>query len=149
MKDVPRSALVLGLAGLIPFVWGAGTVLVPGLFDFALTSVGPRFMGIYVLNFYGTIILAFMSGVLWGFATRAEGARAGMAYALSVIPALWAFFMVGGGPEGSIMALIGGYLGLLMLDTFYWKAGLAPLWWMQLRVPLTAVVVTCLALALL
>ncbi|MGC9418760.1 MAG: DUF3429 domain-containing protein [Rhodovulum sp.] len=149
MKQVPLSALVLGLAGLIPFLWGAGTVLAPGLYDFALANLGPRFMGIYVLNFYGTIILAFMSGVLWGFATKAEGARAGIAFTLSVIPALWAFFMVGGGPEGSIVSLIAGYAGLLLLDAFFWKINLAPKWWMGLRIPLTAVVVLCLAVPLL
>ncbi|MDX5403064.1 MAG: DUF3429 domain-containing protein, partial [Rhodobacterales bacterium] len=27
MQGVPRAALLLGLAGLIPFIWGALTVL--------------------------------------------------------------------------------------------------------------------------
>lgn len=149
MTDIPRSALYLGLAGLIPFLWGAASVGVPGLDTFGLTTFGPRFTGIYVLNFYGAIILSFMSGVLWGFATRAEGRAATIGYAFSVVPALWAFFMVGGGAESSIVALIAGYLGLLLLDAAYWRAGLAPRWWMGLRIPLTAVVVTCLAIALL
>ncbi|MBN2907127.1 MAG: DUF3429 domain-containing protein [Rhodobacteraceae bacterium] len=149
MKDIPRSALILGFAGLIPFLWGAATVVSPGLFDFALANVGPRFMGVYVLNFYGTIILAFMSGILWGFATKAEGARASIVYALSVIPALWAFFMVGGGAETSIIALIAGYGGLLLLDGFYWRIGLAPSWWMALRIPLTVIVAACLCVPLL
>ncbi|TCO69971.1 DUF3429 domain-containing protein [Rhodovulum euryhalinum] len=148
MKEVPTSALILGLAGLIPFLWGAGTVVFPGLSEFGAANLGPRFIGIYVLNFYGTIILAFMSGVLWGFATKAEGARAGIGYALSVIPALWAFFMVGGGAESSVIALIAGYAGLLLLDAFYWQVNLAPRWWMRLRIPLTAVVVACLAVSL-
>jgi hypothetical protein len=26
MRDIPRSALMLGLAGLIPFLWGAATL---------------------------------------------------------------------------------------------------------------------------
>ena len=69
-----------------------------------------------VLVSYGTIILCFMSGVLWGFATRANGTRASIGYALSVIPALWAFFMTGGGPTTAGMNLIFGFLGLLALD---------------------------------
>lgn len=149
MTGVPRSALALGLAGLIPFLWGAGTAVSPALYDFALANMAPRFIGPSLLNLYGMVILAFMSGVLWGFATRAEGARAAIAYALSVIPALWAFFMVGWGAESSIVALIAGYLGLFMLDAFFWQINLAPRWWLRLRLPLTAVVVACLAIPLL
>ncbi|MEX5728403.1 hypothetical protein Ga0609869_001756 [Rhodovulum iodosum] len=149
MTRVPRSALVLGLAGLIPFVWGAATIALPRLADFGTETLGPRFAGIYVLNFYGAVILSFMSGVLWGFSTRAEGAKAGAGYALSVIPALWAFFMVGGGAESSIKALIAGYLGLLALDILFWAMRLAPRWWLALRLPLTAIVVASLAVALL
>ena len=31
MTPIPRAALGLGLAGLIPFVWGAASQLFPGL----------------------------------------------------------------------------------------------------------------------
>lgn len=146
---MPRSALFLGLAGLIPFVWGALTLLSDGLSDFGLSTFGARFIGPYVQIFYGTIILAFMSGVLWGFATRAEGRMATVGYALSVIPALWAFFFVGGGPVSAQVYLIFGYLGLLALDWMYWRLGLAPAWWMQLRIPLTTVVVISLGVGVL
>jgi hypothetical protein len=86
-----------------------------------------------------------MSGVLWGFATKAEGRVAATGYALSVLPALWAFFMVGGGAVAAGTSLIAGYVALLGLDYMFWKQGLAPPWWMRLRVLLTAVVVACLA----
>jgi hypothetical protein len=33
----------------------------------------------------------------------------------------------------------------LALDWMFWKQGLAPEWWMALRVLLTAIVVICLA----
>ena len=98
---------------------------------------------------YGTIILAFMSGVLWGFATRAPEGQAATGYALSVLPALWAFFMVGGGPTASAVYLIAGFTGLLLLDWSFWRRGLAPEWWMQLRIRLTVVVVACLSLLVL
>ena len=149
MTGIPRPALYLGFAGLIPFLWGALTVTFPGLDDFGRHNLGPRFSGIYLLNAYGIVILSFMSGVLWGFATRASGARAALAYALSVIPALWTFFMVGGGAEHAVKALIAGFLGLLLLDGAFWWMRLAPAWWMGLRLPLTAVVVASLAIALL
>ncbi|HKK86391.1 MAG TPA: DUF3429 domain-containing protein [Roseovarius sp.] len=146
MTAVPRTPLILGLAGVIPFVWGALTVLLPGLADWTLANIGARFVGPYVMLFYGAIILSFMSGVLWGFAAQLEGARAATGYALSVIPALWAFFMTGGGPTSSGISLMVGFIGILGLDWMFWHHGAAPAWWMQLRLLLTMVVVTCLAI---
>lgn len=149
MTRIPLSALCLGLAGVLPFVWGAATDVLPALFDAGQRLLGPRFVGQYVLIFYGTIILSFMSGVLWGFATKAQGGTAALGYALSVIPALWAFFFVGGGADRATGFLIAGYLGLLGLDYFFWRVGLAPDWWMSLRNLLTALVVGCLVIGLL
>jgi len=144
MSQVPRAALLLGLAGLLPFVWGVITLYSEPAQRLTLDLVGPRFVGPYVMLQYGTIILAFMSGVLWGFATKAEGAVAASGYGLSVIPALWAFFFVGGGPVSAAVYLVAGFVGLLGLDWMFWRQGLAPVWWMHLRVLLTAVVVACL-----
>ena len=145
MQAIPRSALWLGLAGLIPFFWGALTVLRPDLGLWGAATFGPRFIGPYVQLFYGAVILSFMSGVLWGFATKASGAVAASGYALSVLPALWAFFMTGGGPVSAAINLMAGFVGLLLLDWMFWRQGLAPAWWMGLRILLTAIVVICLA----
>lgn len=144
INDIPRSALVLGLAGLLPFIWGAITVFAPNLAQWTMQTIGPRFIGPYVGLAYGTVILAFMSGVLWGFAARADGGRATTGYVLSVLPALWAFFMIGGGPVSAGINLIAGFLALLLLDFAFWTWGLAPRWWMVLRVILTGGVVLCL-----
>ena len=146
MTPIPRAALLLGLAGLIPFLWGAVTTVFPDLGMWSARAIGPRFSGPYVGLFYGAVILSFMSGVLWGFAARLEGAQASTGYALSVIPALWAFFMTGGGPTGSAISLIAGFIGILGLDWLFWRHGAAPEWWMSLRLALTAVVVTCLTI---
>lgn len=145
MTQIPRSALILGLAGVVPFAWGALTLLSDPLSDWGMATFGPRFVGPYVQLFYGAVILSFMSGVLWGFATKATGSRAATGYALSVIPALWVFFMTGGGPVAAGIALIGGFFALLVLDWAFWRWGLAPDWWMRLRMLLTALVVACLA----
>lgn len=145
MQMIPRSALVLGLAGLIPFIWGSLTVISDPLYEWSIQTLGGRFTGPYIGLFYGAIILSFMSGVLWGFAAKATGAVAASGYALSVLPALWAFFMTGGGPVSASISLIAGFVGLLGLDWMFWKQGLAPVWWMHLRVLLTAIVVICLA----
>ena len=69
MNTIPRSALFLGLAGLLPFLWGAATVISPGIAAWGQTNLSGRFIGPYVQLFYGAIFLSFMSVVLWGFAT--------------------------------------------------------------------------------
>ena len=146
MIRIPTAPLALGLAGLIPFIWGALTVLYPDLQSWGVATFGPRFVGPYIQLFYGSVILSFMSGVLWGFATKTGGARAAVGYTLSVIPALWAFFMTGGGPVSAGTNLLFGFAGLLLLDYAFFQWGLTPRWWMRLRLILTAVVVTCLAI---
>ncbi len=146
---IPRAPLILGLAGLLPFLWGALTVILPDLGLLTAQTIGPRFAGPYVMLFYGAVILSFMSGVLWGFATKAEGRLAATGYALSVIPALWAFFMTGGGPVSAGMSLIFGFAGLLAIDWQFARWGLVPGWWMPLRLGLSAVVIACLAVGVL
>ena len=145
MTPIPRSALILGLAGLIPFLWGALNVLFPASLDWDGGLVAPMFKGTYVSLTYGTVIHSFMSGVLWGFATKATGRDAAVGYGLSVIPALWAFFMVNGQPADAAVNLAAGFAGLLLLDWSFQRQGLAPDWWMRLRVLLTSVVLACLA----
>lgn len=145
MTSVPKAPLYLGLAGLVPFIWGALTYLNGDLNAWGSRVIGPRFVGPYVQLFYGSVILSFMSGVLWGFATKTTGSRAATCYALSVLPALWAFFMTGGGPVNAGTNLIAGFAGLLVLDALFWYWGLTPRWWMNLRILLTSVVILCLA----
>jgi hypothetical protein len=144
MTRIPTAPLTLGLAGLLPFLWGLATTLNPSLAQWSAGVLGPRFTGPYVQLAYGTVILSFMSGVLWGFATRAAGVVAATGYALSTLPALWAFFFVGGGPTSAAIYLIAGFVGILGLDAMFQAQGLAPGWWLSLRLILTGVVVICL-----
>jgi len=145
MHRIPPAPLLLGLAGLIPFLWGAATYLNTDLQAWGAVHLGPRFVGPYIQLFYGSVILSFMSGVLWGFATRAKGGQAATGYLLSVLPALWAFFMTGGGPVAAGTNLIFGFAGLLLLDAAFSHWGLTPRWWMRLRLLLSAVAIGCLA----
>ncbi len=147
MSQIPRAALILGLAGLIPFLFGTATLFSAPLAQWTMGALGPRFVGPFVQIFYGTIILSFMSGVIWAFATKATGALAASGYVLSVIPALWAFFMVGDGARSAALYLAAGFIGLVAIDYLFWKQKLAPPWWMHLRVLLTTIVVFCLFLS--
>jgi hypothetical protein len=145
MRQIPTAPLILGLAGVIPFVWGAATYLNADLQGWGTATLGPRFVGPYIQLFYGSVILSFMSGVLWGFATKASGPQAATGYALSVIPALWAFLMTGGGPVSAGTNLIFGFAGLLVLDFAFSRWGLTPTWWMPLRALLSTLVILSLA----
>lgn len=148
MTDIPRIPLCLALAGLLPFVWSAATVLSPDLAGWTQTTLGARFIGPYVGLFYGAVILSFMSGVLWGFATKMTGPSATTGYVLSVLPALWVFFTHGGGAYSAGITLMIGFAGILALDWLFWRDGAAPHWWMRLRLMITAIVLLCLLVGL-
>lgn len=132
-----RIPMILGLAGLIPFVLGAGMA------SFGSTALAGA-LGIQILLLYGTVILAFMSGVLWGFAAKDRGWNLG--YALSVMPALWAFFASFLDHQARMIALALGFAAILGLDLVF--RHLAPQWWLRLRLILTSVVLTCLGTAI-
>ena len=145
---IPRPALLLGLVGLIPFLWSAATHLSPALASSAAQILSPMFLGAYVGLTWGTVVLAFMSGALWGFATKTEGKQAPIAYTLSVVPVIWGFVMVADASDTSAIFLAAGFVGLLLLDATFQAWGLAPRWWLRLRVMLTVVTLACLAIPL-
>ena len=148
MKKIPNSALILGLAGLIPFFWGTVTS-----FDFVLeylklTGLNDEYTGSSINLIYGTIILAFMSGVLWGFAANVGDKRRPVGLILSVLPALWAFFTFDGILMNPLVSLIIGFCGVFAIDIrfYYWQ--ITPEWWLSLRSVLTLFVIIFLSVNL-
>lgn len=135
MSRVPTAAAALGAAGLLPFAAGALAVhgLMPGI-DNPIT-------GLLMLQAYGSAILAFMGGCLWGFAAQA-GRPGWKELAVSVAPALWAF-SVAFSPD-AMLSLIIGFVFLFILDLMFRGWGLGPAWWLRLRLPLTLGVLACL-----
>lgn len=135
MNAIPRPALILGFAGLIPFIAGALTVhgLMPGISN--------PITGLIMLQSYGAVILAFMGGCLWGFAAQA-GRTGWKEFAVSVAPGIWAF-AVAFSPD-ALISLILGFLFLQALDLMFRGWGLGPRWWIALRLPLTLIVIICL-----
>lgn len=142
----PRAATALGFAGLIPFLWGALTVLVPPLGAGVTGILGERMVGVPVLIGYGTVILCFLGGVLWGFATRAGPELQWKAFGVSVLPPLWVFLAVGGTPAASLSALLVGFFAMLSLDLQFGQWKLVPPWWIGLRIVLTLVTLVCLGI---
>lgn len=138
MAGVPAPALILGLAGLLPFLYGAAATIAPGIAMEGWPARG-------VLEVYGVVIFAFMAGCLWGFGAK-EGADLWRWLGLSVIPAVAIFFGVIIGDSELIQVLLVAFPALLFFDRAFATAGVAPMWWMPLRLTLTAVVTICLAI---
>ena len=144
---IPKPALLLGLAGLIPFLAAAAVIALRPTYPMGGFNLPLSGYGQMVMLAYGRVILAFMAGVLWGFAAR--GTAGFWAYAASTAPALWVFFasFLPDAREPATHAI--GFAALLALDWSFARAGFAPPWWMRLRSLLTAVVLACLAIAIL
>ncbi|MFV0474685.1 MAG: DUF3429 domain-containing protein [Pikeienuella sp.] len=140
----PRPPLLIGLAGLAPFAYGALSAQIPAIAsDFA-----PPLM---VLEIYGPMLFAFLSGAFWGFASgssRVSG-RAGWRWlGLAAAPAALLFVATIVEPGEIVSLLLFGFPALLAIDFLFWRAKLAPRWWLPLRVLLTALATACLWLAL-
>ena len=143
-QTIPKAPLWLGLAGLLPFIWGAASHANPNLTAWGASWGGIGFVGLAIQTTYGAVILSFMSGVLWGFATKNHGRTAAWCYVLSVSPALWAFFLMSSLIVQTGPYLIAGFIGLFILDIVFFQLQLTPNWWLRLRLLLTAIVLTCL-----
>jgi hypothetical protein len=148
ISKIPTGALILGLSGVIPFAWGAVTLISEEAFNFGIENFGARFVGPLIQLSYGVIILCFMSGVLWGFATKMDEKNGSLGYILSIVPALWAFLSMGRGPISDTISLIVGFLAVLLIDRHFYLLKLTPLWWMNLRIPLTFLVISLLGLGI-
>ena len=136
----PKLALLLGYAGLVPFVSGALGIWI--------TPEGWRVVVLEALLDYAAVILAFMGAIHWGLAMRAEnaGEPAQIQLGLSVIPPLLGWLAISGGMPTSFalpLCLL-AFGGLYAADLRAVKLGLAPHWYPSLRRPLTIIV--CLSL---
>ena len=138
MNLPPRTPAALTALGAVPFVIGAMGTTTDTAFPLFPTN------SVETVTHYGIIILSFMTGILWGFAARAETDKAPYAYITSVLPALYTFFFVVGTDANKLTALMVGFALLLALDLSFQKAKLAPPWWITLLVPVTIVVLAAL-----
>lgn len=132
MTRPPLSTMILGAAGLIPFVALAIAV------HFGAPVWGA--LAIKAILLYGAVILSFMGGCRWGFAAAGlgEGPRF-LPLAVSTGPALlaWGAALVGG--RAGLLLLSGSLLLLFVADEALTRAGGAPEWWTALRAPLSVI----------
>jgi len=139
--SIPIAALVLSSAGYVPFAGLSVGAMLPSPYQ-DQASLG--------LLIYGAIILSFLGGVHWGLemARQSGSAVTGSAtrFGISVVPSLiaWASLAL---PQGIAPAgLVVGFSLMLAYDLYCVKQQLAPLWYRNLRLPLTLLV--CLAILL-
>ncbi len=148
LSPIPAPAIWLGASGLVPFLAAA-----------IAAWIGSPWVGEFAVRLavtYGAVILSFLGGIFWGFAatpTQADVAGADPAgrppaprhlFAFSILPSFIAWIAVLLAPQTAVFLLICAFVAILWLDYASWKTGVAPSWWMELRVPLSAVVVVCL-----
>lgn len=142
IDNIPKPALLLGWAGVLPFA-GMSLALLLGF-----PSPGIRLESLLVS--YAAIILSFMGGVHWGLAMKSldDDGFAGSAwhYLLGVIPALVGCTAVA--IEAYAFAILSvAFFALLFLDMAWASGRCAPAWYGRLRLQLTATVLLCLGVA--
>lgn len=139
----PRLAILLGYAGLIPFISGAIGIWI--------TPPAWRTDVLTALLHYAAVILAFMGAIHWGLAMARERQddASHRQLGLSVLPALLGWLAISSGLPAllALALLISGFIGLYMADVHAVKLELAPRWYTALRKPLTTVVLISLLAA--
>lgn len=146
-RRLPTAALLLGVAGLIPFA------------ALAVTALGSRdivFAGeaVWAMIAYGAVILGFLGGVHWGFALEdPTGAAQRLRLALGVMPALigWAAMLallLLAVPSISLAILLAGFVATIATEAQASRRSLIPPGYMWLRWGLSVVVVLILATVL-
>ena len=143
-RKLPPIAILLGLAGLIPFVACAlAAVSRPD-------DEAARWLGALVA--YGAVILAFLGGVHWGLVlrlpveaaplprSRGESAQLALGVAPSLIGWLALLLVLLVLPQVALGVLIAGFIGTAIAEDQLRRKNLVPLSYMALRLGLTMAV---------
>jgi len=135
MKSIPTAALVLGVAGLAPFLGLAlASVMIEG---YLRTEVQ------FALIAYGAVILSFLGGVHWGVALAIPGELNWTRLGLSVVPPLIGWIsLILSSPKAGVLLTI-AFTMMLVIDLRIVSYGVFPKWYGRLRWPLTVIAALC------
>lgn len=137
---MPRPALTLGLAGLLPF-WGL---------VIALPLVGPdlREFAHRGLIAYGAVILAFLGGLHWGVAAVKTECQTWWRLGWGVSPSLlaWVALLLPG--QFGLMTLCAGFFAAAIVDFRTFSSNNAAPWFGRLRLILSLGVIAALSAAM-
>ncbi|GJE59477.1 DUF3429 domain-containing protein [Methylobacterium trifolii] len=133
LNPVPISAVVLGVAGLIPFL-GFAALAVTGS-DGGIGGFGfsPRTM----LSAYGAVVASFLGGIRWGAAAARNGGNGD--YLVAIIPSLVAWAALAAPAPWDLRVLGVLVLAWGLIDQDLPRRGLVPRWLGRLRLVLSGV----------
>jgi len=140
---IPPEAKILGVGVLVPLVAGVAIHLaVPEPLGYPLAQT---------TLVYASMILSFIGGIHWGFASAAfargpVGSAAPRLLGLSVLPPFIGLLVVLLPTFVAAPLLAVAFVGVLLLDRVSEGLGYAPDWWMRLRIQLTGGVVVLLVI---
>ena len=108
---------------------------VAGLLILAWSNAQWQSQAVTFASVYGALILSFLGGIHWGFATT--GFASAKHFFVSVIPSLWAWTALASPDLYTLIAII---LGLVLFFAYEKNNAVAhrlPIWYLPLRARLT------------
>ena len=142
MNAIPKTPLILGIGGVLPF---AALALALWL----LPSGQVPLMSMWLVG-YGAVILTFVGALHWGVAMvhpEVPERDRGLLMAWSVVPAIVAWIALGLLPLAALGVLAAMFLVQFEADRRLDRRFPVTAWFLHLRARLTAAVVLCIVLA--
>ncbi|KQO72635.1 hypothetical protein ASF22_12985 [Methylobacterium sp. Leaf87] len=133
VTTVPPAAVILGIAGLIPFLGFAFLSVSGGNAGLSTIGLDPRM----VLSTYGAVIASFLGGIRWGAAAARGGG--GADYAIAIVPSLLAWAALAMPAPWDLRTLGSLVLAWGFIDQDLPRRGLVPVWLGRLRLVLSVV----------
>ncbi|AWN36221.1 DUF3429 domain-containing protein [Methylobacterium radiodurans] len=141
LKPAPIGAVVLGVAGLIPFLGFAALAVAGNDGGLGTLGLSPR----TILSAYGAVIASFLGGIRWG-AAAARDAGSGD-YLLAIVPSLIAWAALAAPAPWDLRILGVLVLAWGLIDQDLPRRGLVPRWLGRLRLVLSGVAGAALLVA--
>ena len=141
LNPMPMGAVLLGIAGLVPFL-GFAALAVSGS-DGGLGNLGlaPR----TILSAYGAVIASFLGGIRWGAAAARNAGNAD--YLIAIVPSLIAWAALAAPAPWDLRILGVLVLAWGLVDQDLPRRGLVPRWLGRLRLVLSGVAGAALLVA--
>lgn len=140
-RRIPPPALVLGLAGVVPFAACA----------IGLWVLEPQqaTRALFAMIGYGAVILSFLGGVHWGRVMLVNSGWTDYLYAVTPSLAAWiALLIQHDHADVGLLLLLISFLAAFMVDRRLVTVGQFPAWFGRLRLLLSSLVALCLVAAL-
>ncbi len=138
LSSIPRLPLLLGLAGLLPFlVTSSAAWLAPMVW---------QVIAIKAFVYYSAVILSFLGGVQWGVAMAGGSPEASpfrRRMLLAMVPSLIAWPALLLHPVDSAWVLAAGFVLVRLHELSREGRALLPSWYQGMRTLLTLVVLVC------